>query len=360
MSIHDDIRASAERIHDDAYEAEFARLREETQVWIDRTRDAEAVASAQSARAATAEAEVVQKDATITDLSAEITDLTARLAACEAGPDPEPEPEPVKVTLFGSCPVYPGGESVNAARTVTTKWGDNAAVRQFKGDFSAPNQVGSITHTSYKPNIDDLLAGRLDAEIATVVNGARDGDVLEVWHEADKKVTDGVDTYARLVAAKNYFYDKVKAINPEVLVANTVTGWLFEPTRNPAPDWRRWGAVKADIIGVDCDGIHPTKLPYTDYTGETERARAFIQEFAANGYRFYAVPEYGSNRIPGDTDGVDRAKAYTRHGEMWAADPLCLFVTAYEYDPSSSYTYRLTTPAEIAAWKSLIPALPVE
>lgn len=289
-------------------------------------------------------------EATLADRDALIVQLRARIAELEAGDDPDPEP---RRTLFGSCPAYPGGESLTAARTVTNKWGAGAAVRQFKGNLSAPNQVGSITHTSYKPAITDLLAGRLDSAIGTVVAGCRAGDVLEVWHEADKKVTDGVDTYERLVAAKNYFYVKAKALRPDVLIANTLTGWLMEPTRSPQPDWRRWGAVKADVVGIDCDGVHPTRLPYTDYQGESARARAFVDEFAGNGYRWYAVPEYGCGRMAIDPDGIERAKAYRAQADRWAADPLCLFVTLYEYD-GFGQPYALTTPAELAAWGPLI------
>ena len=313
-----------------------------------RAENAETVAEAARAEASRLSLELTSRDALIGQLRQRIADLEAHVPV---DPPVDP-PTPARKTLFGSCPAYPGGESLAAARTVTAKWGEGAAVRQFKGNFSAPNQVGSITHTSYKPSVTDLLAGRLDSAITTAVNGARPGDVVEVWHEPDKKVTDGVDTYERLVAAKNYFFDKVKALRSDVLVCNTVTGWLFEPTRTGV-DWRRWGAVKADIIGIDCDGIHPTKLPYTNYEGETTRARAFVEEFAHQGYRFYAVPEYGSSRISTDTDGAERAKAYRAQGERWKADPLCLFVALYEYDPSTAYTYRLTTQAELDAWRSL-------
>src|SRR5690606_32727525 len=144
-------------------------------------------------------------------------------------------------------------------------------------------------------------------KIREVVRATPDGHVLEIWHESDKKVNDGLYSFQDIVAAKNRFYDVVKQENPKVLVANTVTGWLTDPKSKGDVD--RWGQVKADIFGIDCDGVRPTKLPYTNYEDETARALKFIEDFDDMGYKWFAVPEYGCPRIiADDPDGVERAK----------------------------------------------------
>lgn len=274
----------------------------------------------------------------------ELETARTRIAELEA------QTEPKQRTLFGACPEKPGGESLAAALRVVEKWGDGAAVRQFKGALTPPSADSrfGLVHTSYKPQIADVIAGRLDNQIRAVAEATPAGHVLEVWHEADKKVTDGVASYADLVAAKNRFYDVVKSVRPDVLVANTVTGWLTDPKSKGDVD--RWGAVRADVFGIDCDGVRPTRLPYTNYEDETATALAFIDR---HGYDWFAVPEFGCPRIPdADPDGTTRADYHQHYADLWSQTDRCLFVCLYEYD--SSPNYSLTTPAEINQWRSLI------
>lgn len=254
-------------------------------------------------------------------------------------------------TRFGACPAKPGGTSLAAAQTVVTKWGKGAAVRQFYSatDVGMCPPDSSIMHGSWKPSAAQIT----ETWAQTVLKNYRDGDCAEVWHEADKKVSDGAYTYEDLLARKNKFYDIVKKVRPGIRVVNTVTGWMMDPKSGKDPS--RWGAVKADVFGIDCDGVRPTALPYTNYEAETKAALEFIEKYKANGYQWFAVPEYGCPRITAtDADGSKRALYHDYYCNLWADSGKCLYVTLYEYD--SSPNYSLTTQAEIAQFKNWVNA----
>jgi hypothetical protein len=195
----------------------------------------------------------------------------------------------------------------------------------------------------------DIAAGKYDADIAAAAKATPAGDVLELVHEADNKVRGGSITYATVKAAKNHFYDKVKAAKPSVLVANTVTGWLADP--KSGLDVTQWGAIKADVFGIDNDGIHPSVLPYTNYDDEIATAVKFVSTYKANGYRYWAVPEFGCPRISTDTGGVARAKWMSAYGAKYKSSG-ALYADAYEYN--STANNELTTTAEVSAWKALV------
>lgn len=293
------------------------------------------------------EGDVATRDEQIAALRARVAELEAR--ECPE-PDPEPEPGPVR-TLFGACPSYPGGQSLDAARRVAGKWGAGVAVRQFKGALAAPSthQDFALVHTSFKPDIRGLARGDFDEQVRQVARATPTGHVLEAWHESDKKVNDGAYPYDVAVAAKNRFYDLVKAENPDVLVANTITGWQAEPKAPHFADLDRWGQVKADILGLDLDGIVPTKLPYPNFEDEVPVALAFLERHADRGYRHYAVPEFGAPRIDSvDRDGAARARWLEHYAQLFT-ETGALYVCLYEYD--STPGYALTTAAEVDAWR---------
>lgn len=252
------------------------------------------------------------------------------------------------VTRFGACPMKPGGSGLEAAQSVVTKWGKGAAVRQFFGSGVAPRPVdASLCHASFKPT----LAAITDDNVRAWFSNYREGDAVEVWHEADKKVSDGAYSYPDLLARKNKFYDTVKRVRPDLLVVNTLTGWLLDPKSGKDPT--RWGEVKADVLGVDCDGVRPSSLPYTNYEAETKSALEFIERFKANGYTLFAIPEFGCPRIvTADPDGIERAKYHEAYFQLWTQTKLCAWVTMYEYD--SSPNYSLSTPAEVAGLKKWV------
>lgn len=292
------------------------------------------------------------RDSTISTLTAGLKTITlernalqARVTELETPPEPEPVPEPVAVTRYGACP-QKGGESLAAAQTVIDKYGPGSAIRQFLGTGVAQRPANaSIVHISWKPS----LAQITESWVKSVTQNLRPGDCVEVWHEGNKKVSDGTLTLDDITKRKNTFYDIVKKVRPDLRVANTITGWAADP--KSGDDLSRWvGEVKADVLGIDCDGIRPTKLPYTNYEDETKAALALIEKYKANGYRWFAAPEFGCPRIPtADPDGTIRAAYHDHYADLWAATGKFLYACLYEYD--SSPNYSLTTPAEIAGWR---------
>ena len=271
-------------------------------------------------------------------LKLKIIELLAEIAVLKENP--------VTIQMFaGACPEA-GGATLAAAQTVITKWGVGAAVRQFMGTAAAPRPADAgITHHSFKPTLAQITT----AWVTTITKDLKSGDVVEVWHEADKKVTDNILTKADVVGRKNAFYDIVKQVRPDLYVANTLTGWLFDPKSGKNPD--DWAVVKADILGVDADGVRPTALPYTNYEAETARAVKFLEDHPS--YKYFSVPEFGCPRIPAlDADGTKRATYHDYYMNLWTATGKCLYVTLYEYN--SSPNYSLETPAEISGFKAWV------
>lgn len=292
----------------------------------------------------TAEAFALQ----VQTLTADLADRDAQIAALKAQIDSQPVPTPDPATRYGACPAA-GGSGLAAAQAVIDKWGPGAAIRQFfPGGFTAnPNHPdgASLVHTSYKPDLAAVNAGTLDAAITALAKATPAGDILEIWHEADLKVRKGTLDKTAVVAAKNRFYDLVKAANPHVLVATTYTGWLFEPKSGLDP--QDWSGVRADLLGVDLDGISVTAPPYPDWSDEIPAVKTCADQW---GYAGWCVPELGAPRAgTGDTDGAIRAAWATACAK--ACDG-ALYVAWFEYPTSPNY--ELTTTAEIAAWKTLI------
>lgn len=291
-----------------------------------------------------------------------VADLQAALAAATkpvvVTPPVNPPAVPAVVTKFGACPANGG----NVA-SVVTKFGKGVAVRQFLSKIAAPTFVAgvSVLHVSYSLGagqttreqiMQDVIAGKHDAEItaaAKVTIPAGVTLVMEIVHEADLKVSNGSMTFATAVAAKSHFYDVVKQANPKVLVANTVTGWLADPASHN--DFQRWGQVKADIIGIDCDGAQAKSLPYTNYDDEIKAAKAFVTTFAKNGYKYVSVPEWGTANLATDINGVDRVKWIMEYGAKFKAAGF-LYVCWYDYHMVNDDRLLLTN--EINAFKSLV------
>lgn len=252
-------------------------------------------------------------------------------------------------TLFGACPTNPGGESLNAALTVSTKFGAGAYVRQFKINLSAPNSsplFGGV-HTSYKPDISSMLNGSLDSAIAAVAAATPNGHVLEVWHEADRKVKTGQFTdFQEAVDVKNRFYDVVKATNPNVLVANTLTGWESSPSNSSTNgNIDKWADVRADIIGLDYDGIHD--WPYPTYSNaQIAVATAFVANHS--GYSYWAIPEFGTGTQSNDPNQTTRAAWASEHANRFIAAG-AMYCCWYDFD-ADGIVYTMTEQAEIDAW----------
>lgn len=252
--------------------------------------------------------EKAQMQQTILDLQKKIHDLT--------------KPS----TLFGACPSKPGGVSLAAAQKVPTKWGGRPSLRQFLGGWSniayRPSSV-SIAHWSW-----NTLTGMTQDTVKAALVNVLDGDVVEVIHEGDNKVRSKKSiTLPNLIKGKNQFYDYVKAVRPNVLVANTLTGGILSNYTADAVA-EPYGAIKADVLGVDCDGVHdkepPLAIPYED---EIAEALAFAKKF---GYPYVAAPEFGTSR-PSWDDGTQRAAWFKKYDQQFA-DAGFLYVCVYDYD----------------------------
>lgn len=280
-----------------------------------------------------------------------IEHLKARVAELEAGQEEPPPPPPV-TTVFGADAA---STSLSAQARVIEKWGSYISMRQFFTGFEqvAPRdpRVG-VLHCSWKPTSVDAIT---ETAVRAACANLRPGDVVEVWHELDRKVRVGTRTLSGVLithavglAMKNRFYDVVKAVRPDLLVANTLTGWEADPNNSTTKgNIDKWAEVKADILGLDCDGIHG--FPYPNYDGEIATAKAFLAKFPA--YNGWCVPEFGTSRnATNDASGTERAKwaaGYAAKFEAAGARYVCLY--EYESTPGNAFS----TSAELAAWSAL-------
>jgi len=291
----------------------------------------------------------------IANLEAENANLAQKLADCEAGgPPPPPPPPPVGVTDFGACPTKGG-----SAPQVPTKWGQGSALRTFasSGSFTAPAAVANVGtwHHSWKPTIGTAMT---TAAVTAAIKNAKPGDYVEVWHEVDVKVNGGSLTQAdanAIKAMKNTFHDVVKAVRPDLKVAHTVSAWLFNDqsgeypgTANNAGSAEWHAGIRADVIGIDCDGMSNLSK-YPDFTSSIKNVRAFI---AAKGFAGWAVPEFMHPRISTDPTGQQRANFFTTHGTKFR-DGDADYVTLFDYDFRPNQEVIVGSP-EYVAWKAFI------
>jgi hypothetical protein len=143
-------------------------------------------------------------------------------------------------TRFGASPM-----NHSIGPSVTAKWGVGASLRVFAQDIAAPTHpVGASTvHTSFAlldygvsrdQALRDVTAGKYDTQIAAAAKGASAGDAIELVHEADKKIADGITTWPVVLAAKNHFHDVAKAANSSGSTAMASTPQRA-PTRTTTP-----------------------------------------------------------------------------------------------------------------------------
>lgn len=256
------------------------------------------------------------------------------------------------VTLFGACPSG-GGTSLAAQRAPVLKYGHPCTVRQFHGTLASPraprNEVLRL-HASW--NLGSMKVDSVnEAWVEKVTANLLEGDEVEVIHEADKKVTDGKRTFEECVAYKNRFYDMVQTVRPDLFVINTLTGGSLSSYGGDREE--RWGAVRADFLGVDCDGVHNrTGSDYVvSYEDEMANAVKMQQKY---GYEGIVVPEFGTSRtIAFDPDGEKRARWIRTQADIFRETKVRT-VNAYEYNaPVAGNEFVPGTP-EFEAWKALV------
>jgi hypothetical protein len=277
----------------------------------------------------------------VSDLAHLIRSLLERIKELETPP---------KVTRFGACPAKgASGATLEAQRRPFLKYGP-CTVRQFFGTEIAPRAIPTEVlrlHASW--NLGSMvLADLTPAWVQEVTANLLANDEVEVIHEADKKVTDGKRTYEECVAFKNRFFDLVEQVRPDLVVVNTLTGGTLSEYGGTKEE--RWGAVKAHLLGVDCDGVHdktaPLDIPYED---EMASALAFVEKYAANGYRGITVPEFGTSRPSYDTDGTQRAAWIRKCAAVFIAAG-SEEVNAYDYESTAGNEFATGSP-EYTAWR---------
>lgn len=261
---------------------------------------------------------------TASSLEDTIEELKRQLATYE-------DPEPIKV-LFGACPSGAGGYSAAAIQRIIDKWGTKAVARVFvneTGSWALPAVPSSVRllHISWKPDITKLLSGAFDSQLsklvawATALQTAGTRVVLEVFHEADVKVRQGIGLWSDYLAAKNYFGHYVRNANPTLRTGHTMSVWTFTPSAKLNPD--TFAGVIADVLGVDCDGMNSPDA-YPDFTDAIWAAQKWAK---AHGYSL-AIPEFGHERITNDTGGSKRALWMDQQAKVFeatGAEYVCFF-----------------------------------
>jgi hypothetical protein len=294
-------------------------------------------------------------------------------------PTPTP-PAPVAArTLFGACQ-----ETGNTGAAAVGKWGTRIASRRFLTSAPwpatvAPHPDAVVDHLSFSMSAayattfptDTAAHAAVTAMVRSIPPADRPRVILEAIHEGDEKVNRGAAagySVPQVIAAKNRFADLVWAVDRNIKVAATYTGWLFDPDNPKHPD--EWGTVKADVLGVDFDGIHATKVnadgtvAYPDYADEGARIRAFLTKWggASGHYRWWAVPEFGTSRdgklaLGADRDGTQRAAWIKAGADRFASTSFAgspaLYVAWYDYESTPGNVIVPGTP-EFATWKAVI------
>ena len=304
----------------------------------------------------------------------------------------------LRTVRFGACP-----PANSTAADVVVKWGSGAFIRTFLGfpgtvptkevgasgahfswSFGITTANGDKNHTdaenlaiknasiaSNTATYNKIMAGDYNAAmILCIKNLDPNYFFVEAIHEADTKYKSGTITMAQLTGIKNWFYDLVKANNPNLRVVVTLTGYSFSDAN---PDYTKgvtdslYGVLKGNVIGLDVDGIHATAgngYTYPQMQTRAKNAQKWIIDHATMGYTDYAFPEWGTSVIAKPDDQPDLIilsdQWITYYGESWVLEPKQpLFACWYDYgsDPenaTSTATDLLLKPNPIAALRALV------
>lgn len=269
-------------------------------------------------------------------------------------PTPTPVPAPVR-TMFGACPT-----SGTPVSSVIAKYGVGASVRQFvPGGFGAAvvRPAGtSRMHVSWKPALGSPIT---DSQLVTAFANLKDGDMVEVWHEADVKYRKGADL-AAMLAMKNQLHDRVVALRDagriaQVLTVNTWAGWSVDSTSNVNPANLH---ARADLLGIDMDGI-PESDNFYPYAARQMGAK-FINAYKAGGYKGWTVPEFTMPSVASDPTHARRTEwfkaeaAAVAQGVASAGVPAPRMIAWFDTAGIIGDSERLSTVNEIAVWSNFV------
>lgn len=192
---------------------------------------------------------------------------------------PPPPPPPPGKTLLGIS-----GTAVIAGATDRIFYTSSKTVAQRRPKAQCPR-----VHVSWKVLGEAPLT---DAQFKATVVNLLPGDKVEYEHETDAKWRkDGnAANLASRLKAKNYLYDQVKRVRPDLVVVNTLTSYAFEGAL--FKDATKYDA-KADVLGADLDG---GAFPH-DY-GDPARLANIVSHAKAHYGGRWTVPEFGWNNDP--------------------------------------------------------------
>src|SRR6185503_14498092 len=134
-----------------------------------------------------------------------------------------------------------------------------------------------------------------------------------------------------------------------------VSAWLFNDASGEYPGnaadagTAEWHAdVKADVIGIDCDGMS-NLMKYPDFSSSIKNVKAFVQD---NGFGGWAVPEFIHPRIASDPTGSQRATFFTNHAIKFR-DGGAVYATLFDYNYRPNQEVIVGSP-EFNAWKVFV------
>lgn len=269
-------------------------------------------------------------------------------------PEPESSAPVVARTSFGACPGPTGGAS-----GVLSKYGSKASVRIFNpGGLARVTRPSTATrvHVSWKPTLGSTIT---DAQVIEACTGLRDGDIVEVWHEADVKYRKGQDLDA-MVALSSQLHQRVTSLRAagriaKVLTCHTWAGWSVDSTSSVNPANLH---APADLLGIDMDGI-PADDDFYPYAAR-QMGSKLIGAYRAGGYAGWTIPEFCMPSVASDPDRSRRIAwlqsevAKIRQGVPSQQLPPPLMIAWFDTAGIIGDTERLTTSNEIAAWSSLV------
>lgn len=310
--------------------------------------DAQATAAAEYAAVVAQVAELNDENALLGSLHAQAVvarnALRREFDAYKAShPDPAPTDShwPTR-TLWGACIANPGGSSKAAAETLSKKWGHPLVGRQFMGSASLasgpwlPDDV-LLMITTWNPTDADVNSGKLDTAIDAMLLRAAATPcrhVVGLRHESNNDGLTDAQITARINAC-NRIYERKEALGlgDKVLVTQIFTGGFFASYGTDKVRDRWLAQAKGDVIGVDCDAVHTKVGPVykTDYADELANAKRYLEKYAANGWKWIVVAEFGTSRQPWDTTGQPRANWLAEQSAV-LDDPLVLAVCAFDYN----------------------------
>ncbi len=274
-------------------------------------------------------------------------------------PTPTPTPPPVtnpSGTLFGTSIYQEPGETFETAYQRRVKeFGDLPVDRVYYPGLPKPwpgnaGYSGTTVSVSFKATPQQVLSGTYDATLTSWFETApRDRDIYwTYYHEPEDNIEAGDFTAADYRAAWQRISTLAdKAQNPRlhatmILMCYTLTSYSGRSFADYYP-----GSAYIDVLGWDCYNQYWGKGSYIDPAAQFA---AVLATSKSTGKPF-AVTEFGSQIVAGDTTGAGRA-AWLRASAAYLSAQSALFVTYF--DSPITKDYRLLDTNSVQAWKAAI------